>query len=70
MSLDTVLSIVMLAAVALFGGAYWLWRRQGPVKQVWLMLLLAVVMLVNVAIWTVPDKDGAALVDRAAIPPE
>jgi hypothetical protein len=34
------------------------------------MVLLALVMLVNVAIWTVPDKDGAAPLDRAAGPPE
>lgn len=69
MATDTVLSIVMLAAVALLAGAVWLWRRQGPIKQVWLMLLLAVIMLVNVAIWTLPDEDGAAPMDRAAVPP-
>jgi drug/metabolite transporter superfamily protein YnfA len=67
--MDTVLSIVMLTAVALLAGAFWLWRRLGAVKQVWLMVLLALVMLVNVAIWTVPDKDGAAPLDRAAGPP-
>lgn len=68
MTTDTVLSIVMLAAVALLAGAVWLWRRQGPIKQVWLMVLLAVIMLVNVAIWTLPDEDGAAPMDRAAVP--
>jgi drug/metabolite transporter superfamily protein YnfA len=67
--MDAVLSIVMLAALALLAGAFWLWRRLGAVKQVWLMVLLALVMLVNVAIWTVPDKDGAAPLDRAAGPP-
>lgn len=66
--MDTVLSIVMLAALALLAGAFWLWRRQGPVKQVWLMLLLAVVMLVNVAIWTIPDAGGTAPLERAAVP--
>lgn len=68
--MDTVLSIVMLAALALLAGAFWLWRRQGAIKQVWLMILLVVVMLVNVAIWALPDKDGAAPLDRAAGPPE
>ena len=68
--MDTVLSIVMLAALALLAGAFWLWRRQGAIKQVWLMVLLALIMLGNVAIWTIPDNDGAAPVDRAAVPPE
>ena len=66
--MDTVLSIVMLAALALLAGAFWLWRRQGLVKQVWLMVLLAVVMLVNVAIWTVPDASGTPPLERAAAP--
>ena len=72
--MDTVLSIVMLAALALLAGAFWLWRRQGAIKQVWLMVLMAVIMIANVAIWTVPDKDGAAPLDqgldRAAVAPE
>jgi hypothetical protein len=64
--MDTILSVVVLAAVVLIAGAIWLWRRGGAQKQVWLMLLLAVVMIVNVLIWTVPDKDGTAPLDRAA----
>lgn len=67
--MDAILSIVMLAALAMFAGAFWLWRRQGAIKQVWLMILLGVIMLVNVAIWAVPQKDGAAPADRAAVPP-
>jgi hypothetical protein len=67
---DTVLSILMLAAVGLFAGAFWLWRRQGAIKQVWLMILAALVMLLNIGIWTIPDKGGTAPVDRAAVPPE
>ena len=67
---DTVLSVLMLAALALLAGAFLLWRRQGAVRQVWLMILLAIIMLVNVAIWTIPYNDGAAPVDRAAVPPE
>jgi drug/metabolite transporter superfamily protein YnfA len=66
--MDMILSIVMLAALALLAGAFWLWRRQGAVKQVWLMVLLAVVMLVNVAIWTIPDASGTAPLERAAAP--
>lgn len=64
--MDTVLSVVALAAIALMAGALYLWRRGGATKQVWLMLLLAAVMIVNVLIWTVPAGDGAAPIDRAA----
>ena len=58
--MDTVLSIVVLAAVALTIGAIYLWRRGGVTRQVWLMLLLVVVMIVNVLIWTLPGADGTA----------
>ena len=64
--MDAVLSILVLTAVALVGGAIYLLRRGGANKQAWLMLVLAVVMIVNVLIWTVPNKDGTAPVDRAA----
>ena len=58
--LDLVLSLVVLAALALFGGALILWRRGTHRKQALLMVLMGVVMMVNVAIWVVPDADGAA----------
>lgn len=61
--MDTVLSILVLAAIALVIGAVVLWRKGGSPKQVVLMLVLAVVMIGNVLIWTVPDKDGEAPVD-------
>ena len=64
--MDTILSVVVLVAIALIGGAILLWRRDGLNKQVWLMLLLAAIMIGNVLIWTVPDKDGTAPIDRAA----
>jgi hypothetical protein len=67
---DTVLSIVALAALALVAGALYLWRRGGARKQAGLMLVLAVVMIVNVLIWTVPDSDGTAPIARAAGGPE
>ena len=62
--LDTVLSIVVLAAIALFAGAYFLWRRTGNAKNALLMVLLGLVALVNVAIWTVPTADGEAPLDK------
>ena len=67
--MDTVLSIVVLAAAALVAGAIYLWRRGGARKQAGLMLILAVVMIVNVLIWTLPDASGTAPVDRAAAEP-
>ncbi|HSJ78676.1 MAG TPA: hypothetical protein VK913_08075 [Erythrobacter sp.] len=57
---DIVLSIVMLAAVALLAGAFVLWRRTGLVKQPALMVLLAVIAVINVLIWTVPTSSGEA----------
>jgi hypothetical protein len=56
--LPTVLSILMLAAIALVLGAAWLWRRPGMRRQALLMLVLAAIALVNVAIWTLPDAQG------------
>lgn len=55
--LETALSLMVLGATALLGGAYLQWRR-GNRKQAGLMLVLAVVLAVNVAIWAVPDKQG------------
>lgn len=57
---DIVLSIVMLAALALVAGAFVLWRRTGEVKNPALMVLLAVIAVINVLIWTVPTSSGEA----------
>ena len=56
--LSTVLSILVLAAFALIGGAIFLWRKPGMRRQALLMLALAAIALVNLAIWTVPDSEG------------
>lgn len=61
---DIVLSIVMLAALALLGGAYALWRRTGEAKNPALMVLLAVIAVVNVLIWTLPTTTGEAPIDQ------
>jgi hypothetical protein len=60
---DIVLSIVMLAALALVAGAIVLWRRTGDVKNPALMVLLAVIAVVNVLIWTVPTATGEAPIE-------
>ncbi|MEP5937268.1 MAG: hypothetical protein ABJ239_02980 [Erythrobacter sp.] len=62
--MNIVLSIVMLAAIALFVGAIVMWRRGAPPKQPLLMILLALIALANVAIWTVPDSSGDAPIDQ------
>ncbi len=58
--MNTVLSILVLSAIALAIGAVALWRRGGSRKQAVLMLVMAAVIAANVAIWTVPDSDGNA----------
>jgi uncharacterized membrane protein YqaE (UPF0057 family) len=65
MALDTVLSALTLAVIALVVGAIALWRRSGMTRQVWLMLLLAAVAAGNLAIWLVPDGSGKAPVEQA-----
>lgn len=62
---DIVLSIVMLAAIALVVGAVFLWRRTGEAKQPALMVILALVALANVLIWTIPTNDGESPLDQA-----
>lgn len=61
---DIVLSIVMLAALALVAGAVVLWRRTGQVKQPALMVLLAVIAVLNVLIWTIPTDSGDAPIEQ------
>lgn len=61
--LATMLSLLMLAALALLAGAAYLWRRKGERRRPLLMLVLAAVMLVNVAIWTLPGPQGRPPVD-------
>lgn len=61
---DIVLSVLMLAALALFAGAFVLWRRTGQTKQPALMVVLAVIALVNIAIWTLPTASGEAPIDQ------
>lgn len=61
---NTVLSLMVLTALALVAGAIWIRRRGGSTKQMSLMLVLAVVIAVNVAIWTLPDSTGDAPLNK------
>ena len=59
---DIVLSLLVLASLALVAGAWFVYRK-GHAKQAGLMVLLAVIALVNVGIWTVPMDGGDAPLD-------
>jgi hypothetical protein len=50
---DTILAILMLAGFALSAGAFVIYRR-GDSKRSLLMLVAALVMFANVAIWLAP----------------
>ncbi|MDF0542396.1 hypothetical protein PX699_08580 [Sphingobium sp. H39-3-25] len=50
----TILSLLMLAGLALGAGGIYLIARRGERKQGWLMIVAAAVMFGNVAIWAVP----------------
>ncbi|RIV92252.1 hypothetical protein D2V17_02065 [Aurantiacibacter xanthus] len=62
---DIIVSIVMLAAAVLIGGGITLLRR-GDKQRGMLMLILAFVMVANVAIWVIPDDDGGIPLRDAA----
>lgn len=62
--MDIVLSIVMLVAFALIAGAFAYWRRTGETKQPALMVVLALVAIINVLIWTLPDASGVSPVEQ------
>jgi hypothetical protein len=50
---DTMMSLVVLAAIALVLGAIALWRR-GERLRAGLMVVAALVIAGNIAIWSVP----------------
>ena len=60
----TLLSVLVLACIAMLLGALALWRRSGSGRQVWLMLVLAAVLAINIAIWVAPSADGTAPVQQ------
>lgn len=57
----TVLSLMVLTVLLLLGGAWWLWRDGRAKRQALLMVVLAAVLTINVAIWTIPDDSGDTL---------
>lgn len=63
MTVSLVLSITMLALVLLVLGGIALLRRGERRKGV-LMLVLAGVVAMNVALWTIPTQSGVSPADR------
>ena len=61
---DFVLSLLVLGALAMVGGAWIAWRRKDR-KRAALMLIAAAVMALNVGIWTLPTTGEATLADDA-----
>lgn len=57
--LDFAMSLAMLSALVLLGGAYWMYRKNGPNRQTLLMAVMALVLLGNVLIWNIPVPEAA-----------
>jgi high-affinity Fe2+/Pb2+ permease len=57
----TILSILMLAGIALLAGGLHLIIRKRDKKRGLLMLIAAAVMFGNVAIWLAPTQSGQTL---------
>lgn len=51
---DLLMSLTMLAALALIAGAIVLWVKRGERRKALLMIVAALVALANVAIWSLP----------------
>jgi hypothetical protein len=60
---NIMLSIATMAALLLIYGALRLWRRDGAGRQPILMVITALVILANIAILTIPNKQGNALIN-------
>lgn len=59
--MEAALSLTVFVAIALVAGAAYVWRNRGLKKQAVLMLVLAAVLAINVAIWTLPNRQGETL---------
>lgn len=61
----TILSILMLAGIALSAGGIYLIGVRRNYKQGWLMIVAAMVMFANVAIWAMPVPGAPPLTSSA-----
>lgn len=55
---DLLLSIIMLAGLMLLAGGLWMLFRRKDRKRGLLMLVAALVMFGNVAVWLMPMNGG------------
>ena len=55
---DLLLSVAMLAALALIGGGAVLWRKRGEWRKGVTMIVAGLVVLANVAIWSLPPPQA------------
>ena len=60
---NLLLSVALFAGVLLLFGAWKRWRSAGGSLQMWLMVVAALVIFANIAIWVVPDSKGRSLVN-------
>jgi predicted permease len=58
---NLLLSIATFAGILLLWGAWKRWRRDSMRQQAVLMVVAALVIFANVAIWVVPDNEGRSL---------
>jgi len=67
----TIMSLLMLGGALLgAGGVFLLVQKRGSLKQAWLMIIAALVMFGNVAIWSIPvakapDPRGERIVNSS-----
>ena len=62
---NIVLSLLMIAGIALLAGAWMLHKRGGERRRIILMVIAALVMFGNVAIWAIPTGSGESLAGEA-----
>jgi hypothetical protein len=62
--LETMMSVLMLTGLILIGGAIFVFRG-GDRRRALLMIVAALVMFANVAIWLVPGPETVVKGDRA-----
>lgn len=63
--INAILSAAMLAVFGLLYGAFRLWTREGFGQKPLLMAAAALVILLNIVIWAVPNDDGRSLLNEA-----